>query len=232
MFGPGGPSLYELTVEALSSTREGYDQLAPRFDTTPFRTPDAVLARWAAYVAEGPRPKRALDICCGTGAAIRHLAPLADEVTGVDFSPGMLDEARRRLADVPNARLVEADWMTWEPDRTFDLATSFGAFGHFDHPDLPAFVHRVRNALSPGGRFVFVTAPRPSPARVRYWLARGFNLVMRARNVVRPPFVMYYLTFTLDEAIPLLESAGFTVTTAPLGWERRPELALVDARRD
>lgn len=229
MFGPDGPSLYELAVEALSSTRDGYDRLAPRFDATPFRTPDGVLERFAAHVAQGPRPKAALDACCGTGAAMRHLAPHCDEVTGLDFSPGMLAEARRRLADVPNARFVEADWLTWPADRAYDLVTSFGAFGHFDHPDLPAFVERVRHALAPGGRFVFVTAPRPRAGRARFWLAHGFNAAMRVRNLVAPPFVMYYLTFSLEEAVPLLERAGFRCATRPLGFEARPDLVLVDA---
>ena len=43
MFHPKGPTLRELAVQALSSTERGYDLLAPKFDYTPFRTPDAVL---------------------------------------------------------------------------------------------------------------------------------------------------------------------------------------------
>ena len=43
MFGPEGPSLRELAVQALSSVEHGYDLLAPKFDHTPFRTPGRVL---------------------------------------------------------------------------------------------------------------------------------------------------------------------------------------------
>jgi SAM-dependent methyltransferase len=231
MFGPDGPSFYDLVVEGLMSTREGYDHLAPRFDATPFRTPDEVLALVAAHVAKGPRPKSALDVCCGTGAAMSHLAPHCDEVTGVDFSPGMLAEAARRLAHLDNVRFVQAELLGWQPDRAYDLVTCFGALGHFDHPVLPAFVERIRSALAPGGRFVFVTAPPPSPANPRFWLAHGFNATMRVRNrLFSPPFVMYYLTFLLPEALRLLEAAAFRCDVRPLGWQARPDLVLVDAR--
>ena len=35
MFSPQGPTLRELTVQALSSVERGYDLLAPKFDHTP-----------------------------------------------------------------------------------------------------------------------------------------------------------------------------------------------------
>ena len=40
MFHAKGPTFWELAVQALSSTEHGYDLLAPKFDYTPFRTPD------------------------------------------------------------------------------------------------------------------------------------------------------------------------------------------------
>ena len=43
MFSPQGPTARELAVQALSSVERGYDLLAPKFDRTPFRTPDVVL---------------------------------------------------------------------------------------------------------------------------------------------------------------------------------------------
>src|SRR5262249_364351 len=107
MFHPQGPTFWELTVQALSSTERGYDPLAPKFDYTPFRTPDEVLA----VVAEQPRSlgpfTAALDLCCGTGAAMKVLRPLCSErVVGIDISAGMLAEARQRTRDDPgDARL-------------------------------------------------------------------------------------------------------------------------------
>ncbi|MBL8917045.1 MAG: SAM-dependent methyltransferase, partial [Archangium sp.] len=66
MFHRDGPSFLELARQALSSTESGYDQLAARFDVTPFRTPDALLTPFFADVfREGPVDS-ALDVACGT----------------------------------------------------------------------------------------------------------------------------------------------------------------------
>src|SRR5436190_5144554 len=107
MFSPQGPSLGELCVEALSSVEHGYDLLAPKFDYTPFRTPDRILDATAhALSALGPFGD-GLDVCCGTGAGMDVLRPLCQtSVTGVDFSAGMLGQAR--LAH-PDATWVRAD---------------------------------------------------------------------------------------------------------------------------
>jgi ubiquinone/menaquinone biosynthesis C-methylase UbiE len=216
MFHPRGPSLTELAKQALSSTDEGYDLLAPKFDLTPFRTPDPVLEIVAAQVARGGAVRSALDLCCGTGAAMRWIRPLCSEqIVGVDRSAGMLLEARRRLSDDAGQapqRLIRADALALPLSRSFDLVTCFGAFGHIRAADEGRLVAQVARVLLPGGRFVFVTselAPLTSTSR---WAAHAFNAAMRVRNaLIKPEFVMYYLTFLLPRCRELLEARGFEV---------------------
>ena len=43
MYHPKGPTILELMRQALASTERGYDLIAPKFDHTPFRTPEPVL---------------------------------------------------------------------------------------------------------------------------------------------------------------------------------------------
>src|SRR4029079_13729778 len=74
MFSPEGPTLRELAVQALSSVEHGYDLLAPKFDHTPFRTPDSVLDAVAAALKETGPYEDGLDLCCGTGAGVDVLA--------------------------------------------------------------------------------------------------------------------------------------------------------------
>ena len=215
MFSPQGPSLRELTVQALSSVEDGYDLLAPKFDRTPFRTSDAVLDA----TAEALRPLRpfdsGLDVCCGTGAGMRVLQPLCDgQVTGVDFSAGMLARARSAR---PDARWIRADARALPFAGAFDLAVSFGALGHFLPAERPALFAGVHRALRPGGVFAFPVGARPPVSSARYWALLGFDLAMRARNAVRrPPFVMYYLTGRLPALRTDLAAAGFTATAIPL----------------
>ncbi|MGW5637195.1 class I SAM-dependent methyltransferase, partial [Streptomyces sp. NPDC003832] len=127
MFSPEGPSLRELAVQALSSVERGYDLLAPKFDHTPFRTPDSVLdAVGAALERMGPFGT-GLDLCCGTGAGVDVLTRVCrDRVTGVDFSAGMLRVARARTSG-PQVSYVRADVRALPFAPAFDLVVSFGA---------------------------------------------------------------------------------------------------------
>ena len=215
MFHRDGPTLIELLKQALSSTNAGYDLLAPKFEHTPFRTPDAVLE--AAATAIDRPVGRILDLCCGTGAGMRAFRSRATEqLVGLDRSAGMLAQARRQLAAEPGTpwATVQGDALHLPFRHTFDLITCFGAFGHVLEPDEPRLVSQVARALRPGGRFLFITSdapPRLHPARL---LAEGFNAAMRLRNLlIQPPFIMYYLTFLLPRARALLEAEGFTVQT-------------------
>lgn len=216
MFHPRGPTFWELAQQCLSSTEHGYDLLAPKFDYTPFRTPDVIL-NGVANVLGPPRSiDDALDVCCGTGAGLGILRPhCRRRVVGIDFSRGMLDVARQRFPDEPGQapiELVERDVLEMDFREEFDLAVTLGSNGHILPKDEPRFIERIAAALRPGGRFVFVTSQMPPVWSPRYFVSRGFNAAMHVRNLVkRPPFVMFYLTFLLPKARQLLEKYGFEV---------------------
>jgi ubiquinone/menaquinone biosynthesis C-methylase UbiE len=215
MFSPRGPSLRELAMQALSSVEDGYDRLAPKFDHTPFRTPDGVLDATAGALRPLGPFGRGLDVCCGTGAGMRVLQPLCQgPVMGTDFSTGMLAQARSAH---PAAAWVRADVRALPFTGAFDLVVSFGALGHFLPAERPALFASVRRALRPGGLFAFpVSAPQPITSGGS-WVLAGFDLAMRVRNAVwRPPFVMYYRTCPLHAVCIDLTASGFTVTTVPL----------------
>ena len=97
----------ELARQALSSVEGGYDLLAPKFDHTPFRTPDGMLDATAGALRPLGPFGPGLDVCCGTGAGMRVLRSVGlGQITGVDFSAGMLAQARRAH---PDAGWVRAD---------------------------------------------------------------------------------------------------------------------------
>ncbi|WP_051705256.1 class I SAM-dependent methyltransferase [Streptomyces sp. NRRL S-455] len=238
MFSPEGPSLRELAVQALSSVERGYDLLAPKFDHSPFRTPDSVLdAVGAALRRTGPFDT-GLDLCCGTGAGVGVLAGVCRErVTGVDFSAGMLDVARQRVRPGgPPVSWVRADARALPFAPAFDLVVSFGAFGHFLPRELPGLFAQVRSVLRPGGRFAFPLVAPPRPGSLGYWTLLGFDTVMRVRNALwRPRFVMYYRAFRLGDVRRELTRAGFRVElhALPEFGRRRdgsPRVRLVVAR--
>jgi SAM-dependent methyltransferase len=225
MFHPNGPTFWELAVQALSSTERGYDLLAPKFDYTPFRTPDFILDKVAEHLGPMGPFESGLDICCGTGAAMRMLRPLCHtRVVGLDRSAGMLATARERTAAAPGKaalHFLRADALAMPFAGAFDLAVSFGAFGHILPRDQHRFVGQVAQVLRPGGRFVFVIAHKPALWSPQYWAARAFNAAMRIRNLlVAPPFIMYYMIFNLPEVERMLKQHGFAVEVRDAGFAK------------
>ncbi|MBO8186124.1 class I SAM-dependent methyltransferase [Streptomyces sp. DW4-2] len=222
------PTLPELARQALSSVQRGYDLLAPKFDHTSYRTPDDILAATTRALKQHGPYADGLDLCCGTGAGTQVLREVCTGRTvGVDFSSGMLAEARYTYATTPPPAphwvRGDAHALPFRPG-TFDLVVSFGAFGHFLPAERPHLFAQVRSALREGGTFAFpMTAPQ-RPGTAAYWTLLGFDAAMRVRNAVwRPPFVMYYRTWPLAEVHRDLLAAGFDVALRPL-----PELG----RRD
>jgi ubiquinone/menaquinone biosynthesis C-methylase UbiE len=215
VFSPQGPSLRELCVQALSSVEHGYDLLAPKFDHTPFRTPQSILDATARALSELGPFDQGLDVCCGTGAGTLVLRSLCQgRITGVDFSAGMLDQARGAH---PDATWVQADARALAFVEDFDLAVTFGALGHFLPAERPAVFEGVYRALRPGGLFTFPIGAPPPRTSLANWATLGFDLVMRVRNAVwRPPFVMYYRTSPLPAVRDDLTAAGFAVSTTAL----------------
>ncbi len=121
---------------------------------------DAYLALTQELVAE-----RVLDVGCGTGVLALLLADRGIDVTGVDPAAGSLQVARAK----PGAARVR--WLhgdaTALPPLWVDLATMNGnaAQAVVDPQDWAATLTGVREALRPGGHFVFETR---NPAR-RAW---------------------------------------------------------------
>ena len=143
-----------------------------------------------------------------------------DEVTGMDFSAGMVKQASENLRlhnDQQSIHFIEGDVFQSDWGGPYDLAVSFGAFGHVLPKQEAEFVARIANALSPGGQFVFVTTPMLPWWSAGYWMSRGFNAAMHVRNLlVRPKFIMYYLTFLWPKIQEHFQAVGMTVTAEPL----------------
>jgi len=134
---------------------------APGFDDGfghSIRTP-AERAAWDRIfdlVLTGSQPLDALDAGCGTGFLSFELAARGHRVTGVDFAPAMLAEARRKAAErTVSVRFEEADAEQLPfPPHSFDLAISRHVLWTLRHPE--AAIDEWIRVLRPGGRLVVV----------------------------------------------------------------------------
>jgi ubiquinone/menaquinone biosynthesis C-methylase UbiE len=92
--------------------------------------------------------ERAVDVGTGAGTLARALAPLVDEVVGVDVVPELLEAARRDAP--PNVTFVEGDAtrLLFDP-ASFDIAATRRTLHHIARPEL--VVAELARVVRPSG---------------------------------------------------------------------------------
>jgi ubiquinone/menaquinone biosynthesis C-methylase UbiE len=93
---------------------------------------------------------RVLEVAIGTGLNLSHY-PDTVTLTGVEWSPAMLEKARRRAGELGRAvDLVEGDAQALQfPDDSFDTVAC--TFSLCAIPDDQQAVHEMARVLRPGG---------------------------------------------------------------------------------
>ncbi len=123
---------------------------------------------------------RVLDIGCGVGRWSRVLAARGAVVTGVDISPTMIDEARRRaLAEgvADRCRFDVSDIAALDVGGQFDLVLGVTVLQHILDPErLRAALRRIGARVSDRGRLVLLEAAPTAPVN------RCDTTVFRARS--------------------------------------------------
>lgn len=102
---------------------------------------------------------RAVDLGCGTGANVVHLATTGYAATGVDFSRVALDKARARAAKAATGcQFLEGDLTSPTLLRDadpFDLVLDFGTLDDLPGDGRRAMAANVGRLTRPGGLFLF-----------------------------------------------------------------------------
>ena len=121
------------------------------------RDADRSSVRPAARGGRRPAGVRLLDVACGPGYVAGVAAAQGARVIGLDFSPLMVAEARRRYPDV-EFREGDAEALPFD-DGGFDAAVMNFGLLHLARPEAAiAEAHRV---LAAGGRYAFTVWARP-----------------------------------------------------------------------
>ncbi|WP_054942546.1 daptide-type RiPP biosynthesis methyltransferase [Paenibacillus ihuae] len=119
----------------------------------------ALILEQAGKLAEG---RKVLELACGSGRILMHLANRGFSVTGLDLSEDMLKICRKKQAQLP-ARLssrietVQGDMTDFKLGERFPLivlsATSISLLRELH--DFKRMLGTVERHLEPGGRFIF-----------------------------------------------------------------------------
>jgi demethylmenaquinone methyltransferase / 2-methoxy-6-polyprenyl-1,4-benzoquinol methylase len=145
---------------APDAVRTMFDRISPVYDAMNRTMTLGLDRRWRRAAAEAVvrDGDRVLDACCGTGdLALAAREAGAGSVTGLDFSPRMLERAR---AKSPEIEWVQGDLLALQfADASFDAATV--GFGARNLEDLERGVAELRRVLRPGGRLAILEITQP-----------------------------------------------------------------------
>ncbi len=101
---------------------------------------------------------RLLDLGCGPGLYASRLHEAGYRVTGMDFSEVSISWARDEAEEYGrDIQYLQQDYRTWQPDeKSYDIILLiFGDFCVLSPEDRGLLLENVRQALVPGGVFLF-----------------------------------------------------------------------------
>lgn len=167
----------------------------------------------AAGVAAGVR---VLDLACGPGHIAAAAAQRGAQVTGVDFSPQMLAQARRRYPDIAfQAGDAEASPLA---DAGVDAVVMGYALFHFARPERA--LAECARVLRPGGRVAFTAWALPVPGSALA-IANACLKAHATLDLGLPEGTPFHRFSEPDECRRVLTVAGFVdvgFRTVPQRW--------------
>jgi SAM-dependent methyltransferase len=118
-------------------------------------------------------PGTALDLGCGEGGDVLHLARLGWQVTGVDVSDTAIARAAEHAAEAGvTAQFERHDLGETFPAGSFDLVSAafLHSFAFLDRIDV---LRRAADAVAPGGSLLVLGHHTVPPAQLEGWRADG-----------------------------------------------------------
>jgi len=165
-----------------------FTAVPPRYDLINSIITLGMDKRWrrlAALACLKNKPKRILDLGCGTGDLSITIVRLAEKdvaITGLDYSRPMLEKARQKAQQAGFTQQMnfihgEATRIPFH-DAHFDCVGISFAFRNltYKNPLGPPHLAEVFRVLKPGGRYVIVESSQPENRVIRAF----FHLYLRA----------------------------------------------------
>lgn len=100
--------------------------------------------------------KTVLDMTCGTGSQVFYLTERKYKVTGSDFSPALLEQARQKAKELSlDIDFIDGDMRDLHVGEFDAVITMFNAIGHLSKQDFEKSLQNTRSNLKDGGFYVF-----------------------------------------------------------------------------
>jgi demethylmenaquinone methyltransferase/2-methoxy-6-polyprenyl-1,4-benzoquinol methylase len=204
---------YESGTLEPDAVRGMFDRIAPVYDVMNRVMTVGLDGRWRKLAArEVVWPgDRVLDACCGTGDLAVEAERRGGRVVALDFSPRMLERARRKSGTI---EWVRGDALALPfDDGEFDAATV--GFGVRNLADLEGGLRELARVLRHGGKLAVLEITRPR-GLLRPFFRLWFDVLVPLAGKVLPGGNAYtYLPASVrrfpnpEDLSALLERAGF-----------------------
>jgi malonyl-CoA O-methyltransferase len=191
---------------SIPPVRAAYSQWATTYDTDRNLTRDLDQVVTRAVLA-GRRYRTILELGCGTGKNTRLLVQIGERVHAIDFSEGMLEQARAKGFG-PEVTFSQSDiTQPWPcPDQSVDLMSCNLVLEHID--DLTFVFTEAARVLAPAGH-MFICELHPFK---QYMGGRaGFQ---GDQGRIEPPAFVHHISDFLDAAT----AAGLTLISFKEWW--------------
>lgn len=161
-----------------------FDRISPRYDLLNRIISAGQDLKWrkrAVDLLGNLGSGAALDLCCGSGdflhILLKKFGPDID-LYGLDFTPGMLDLARKRFRRQENLRLIlsRADAMSLPLADDSVRAITIG-FGIRNVADRDVALRETYRVLAAGGRLVIIEPATPPNALIRFLFSGYFKYI-------------------------------------------------------
>lgn len=170
------------------NVRKAYDDWSATYDHDRNATRD-LDAKVLRKIFAGRRAESALELGCGTGKNTAFLARIARKVHALDFSPGMIRQAKAKLSQAKVAFAVADLTKRWpRPDAGADLVVCNLVLEHIKA--LSPIFSEARRALTPGGTF-FISELHPS----RQYQGKKAKFQRGRQTVAIPAYVHHISDF-------------------------------------
>lgn len=191
--------------------KQAYDKWATSYDADRnlTRDLDAIVIKKAL---RGLRPRSALELGCGTGKNTGYLGRISDSVLALDFSEGMIAQARSKVHAIHVVfRLADLTKPWPSVSLRTDLAVCNLVLEHIK--DLDFVFSEARRTLRFGGMF-FVSELHP----FRQYQGKQANF-QSERGAVRVPAYAHNISDFMSAA----DKAGFSLVKLDEWWHTKDE---------
>jgi len=162
----------------MTNVSSAYNQWAEIYDSNKNRTRDLEAISLRTLLA-GRQFRKCLEIGCGTGKNTEWLLTIAEQITAVDLSEGMLTKAKEKIQS-PQVDFIQADiTQDWQfTNGKYDLATFSLVLEHIEN--LDSIFAKLKAVMQPNG-YVYVGELHPfkqyTGTKARFETAEGQQVV-------------------------------------------------------